>query len=98
MDEDSIVENKKSKAFALLCFAVIPLGLEPKTYCLEGSCSIQLSYGTIKSGCKINVFFVGFQIIFELFVINPNQSKPCGVNLYGVNQSERGEKCIRNSG
>ena len=25
---------------------VIPLGLEPKTYCLEGSCSIQLSYGT----------------------------------------------------
>ncbi len=25
---------------------VIPLGFEPKTYCLEGSCSIQLSYGT----------------------------------------------------
>ena len=25
---------------------VIPLGLEPKAYCLEGSCSIQLSYGT----------------------------------------------------
>ncbi len=29
---------------------VIPFGFEPKTYCLEGSCSIQLSYGTkIKS-------------------------------------------------
>jgi hypothetical protein len=27
---------------------VIPFGFEPKTYCLEGSCSIQLSYGTIK--------------------------------------------------
>ena len=27
-------------------FLVIPLGLEPKAYCLEGSCSIQLSYGT----------------------------------------------------
>ena len=26
---------------------VIPSGLEPETYCLEGSCSIQLSYGTI---------------------------------------------------
>ena len=25
---------------------VISLGLEPKTYCLEGSCSIQLSYET----------------------------------------------------
>ena len=25
---------------------VIPLGLEPKTYSLEGCCSIQLSYGT----------------------------------------------------
>ena len=27
-------------------FFVIRLGLEPKTYCLEGSCSIQLSYRT----------------------------------------------------
>ena len=27
-------------------FQVIRLGLEPKTYCLEGSCSIQLSYRT----------------------------------------------------
>jgi hypothetical protein len=26
---------------------VIPFGFEPKTYCLEGSCSIQLSYGTL---------------------------------------------------
>ncbi len=27
---------------------VIPAGFEPATYCLEGSCSIQLSYET---GC-----------------------------------------------
>ena len=27
---------------------VIPLGFEPKACCLEGSCSIQLSYGTIR--------------------------------------------------
>ena len=26
---------------------VIPLRFERRTYCLEGSCSIQLSYGTI---------------------------------------------------
>ena len=32
-------------AGALLPFA-IPLGLEPRTACLEGRCSIQLSYGT----------------------------------------------------
>ncbi len=25
---------------------MIPEGFEPSTYCLEGSCSIQLSYGT----------------------------------------------------
>ena len=31
---------------------VIPLGLEPKTVCLEGRCSIQLSYGTIATRCK----------------------------------------------
>ncbi len=28
---------------------VIELGFEPKTYCLEGSCSIQLSYSTYVS-------------------------------------------------
>jgi len=32
---------------------VIPSGFEPETYCLEGSCSIQLSYGTFYSGAKV---------------------------------------------
>ena len=31
-------------------FFVIPLRLERRTCCLEGSCSIQLSYGTSWSG------------------------------------------------
>ena len=26
---------------------MIPIGFEPMAYCLEGSCSIQLSYGTV---------------------------------------------------
>ena len=56
---------------------VIPLGLEPKTYCLEGSCSIQLSYGTIESGCKSSVFCADFQIICGFFASihkNPSES------------------------
>ena len=38
---------------------VIPIGFEPMTYCLEGSCSIQLSYRT-----KNNT------IVFESFLFN----------------------------
>ena len=47
-----IVRNKKKtirrKLTNSTCglILVIPLGLEPKACCLEGSCSIQLSYGT----------------------------------------------------
>ena len=40
-----------------LALLVIPLGLEPKTYSLEGCCSIQLSYGTIILRGKITIFF-----------------------------------------
>ena len=38
---------------------VIPSGLEPETYCLEGSCSIQLSYQTdlfAFAGAKVDIF------------------------------------------
>ena len=38
-------ETPGIQRFQLICY-VIPLGLEPKTVCLEGRCSIQLSYGT----------------------------------------------------
>ena len=56
------IHTKRAAIDAAL--SVIPLGLEPKTYCLEGSCSIQLSYGTIKNGCKSNAFRSDFQIIW----------------------------------
>ena len=47
-----------------LRFQVIRSGLEPETYCLEGSCSIQLSYQTILfvCGCKVRHFFANRQI------------------------------------
>jgi hypothetical protein len=41
--------KEKSITLAMLFLFVIPFGFEPKTYCLEGSCSIQLSYGTVQS-------------------------------------------------
>ena len=44
-----IVETSHLRRRGLLDELVIPLGLEPKTVCLEGRCSIQLSYGT--RGC-----------------------------------------------
>ena len=52
----NILTQKKEQKSLLLEF-VIPLGLEPKTYSLEGCCSIQLSYGTIILRGKITIFF-----------------------------------------
>ena len=37
---------------SLVSFLVREMGLEPLTYCLEGSCSIQLSYWRIWSGWR----------------------------------------------
>ncbi len=64
----SSLQTKKASITLTFIF-VIPLGLEPKTYCLEGSCSIQLSYGTSllkppcgEIGCKGRYFFRTYQI------------------------------------
>ena len=46
---------------------MIRSGLEPETYCLEGSCSIQLSYRTDLTaicGCKGRHFFANCKILF----------------------------------
>ena len=53
---------------------MIPSGLEPETYCLEGSCSIQLSYGTdlfVFAGAKVVIFlqiakFYTINLIFDV--------------------------------
>ena len=49
-----LVHRKKKSTYdechKCLLFSVIPLRLERRTCCLEGSCSIQLSYGTIRVG------------------------------------------------
>ena len=45
---------------------MIPSGFEPEAYCLEGSCSIQLSYGTdlcLFCGCKGSYFFANCKIL-----------------------------------
>ena len=44
---------------SFLCVLVIRSGFEPETYCLEGSCSIQLSYQTILfcfAAAKLDIF------------------------------------------
>ena len=41
------VSTKRKNLFDVKRLLVIPLRLERKTCCLEGSCSIQLSYGTV---------------------------------------------------
>jgi hypothetical protein len=38
--------NNQHRLKGLISLA-IPAGLEPATLCLEGRCSIQLSYGTV---------------------------------------------------
>ena len=55
-----------TKKFTNVESRVIPSGLEPETYCLEGSCSIQLSYGTDLfgvCGCKGSDFWGNKKIL-----------------------------------
>jgi hypothetical protein len=44
---------------------VIRIGFEPMTYCLEGSCSIQLSYRTICLKIDAISFKAAAKVIFN---------------------------------
>ena len=35
-----------------------PAGFEPATYCLEGSCSIQMSYDLLNSQCSLQICYM----------------------------------------
>ena len=50
-------KSGEDRSISTLCHFVIELGFEPKTYCLEGSCSIQLSYSTYVSHTPHRVYF-----------------------------------------
>ena len=62
------------------CFYVIQLGFEPKTYCLEGSCSIQLSYWT-RYPINNNYFIAEFQYYPASVVKLSETSNFNGANL-----------------
>ena len=64
-------------AFLLRIALVIPAGFEPTTHSLEGCCSIQLSYGTIRINAilakmlrKSNIFFSISANLWVIFIIN----------------------------
>ena len=46
-------KGKAQQCVGLLFLVVIATGFEPVTVCLEGRCSIQLSYATIKNWLQI---------------------------------------------
>ncbi len=50
----SLPKNKKTAFAKAWAVAVIRTGFKPVTYCLEGNCSIQLSYRTFEMGPQIN--------------------------------------------
>ena len=48
---------KRENVFRSVFIKVIRSGFEPETHSLEGCCSIQLSYRTLRSGCKGTKYF-----------------------------------------
>ena len=80
----------KREVSTIPLFFVIRLGLEPKTYCLEGSCSIQLSYRTSlvvydillrKSAAKVDIFSETAKLFSEILQRNVSNYSFAGFQL-----------------
>ena len=57
LDSQSKITKKASTIFREANKEVIAIGFEPMTVCLEGRCSIQLSYATILSNDRASQSF-----------------------------------------
>ncbi len=53
-----------------LLVAVTRIGFKPMTYCLEGSCSIQLSYRAKIGGKDKGTHFMKFRMSYKIVTIN----------------------------
>lgn len=86
---ESRMATKKKHPYEDGCFFLEePLGLEPRTPCLKGRCSNQLSYGSASE------FTYGFAAVLQssgktsraVFVIPPHNSKTESVSELGKSQ------------
>jgi hypothetical protein len=61
----------KKKPYTIIRLIVIPPGLEPGTYCLEGSCSIQLSYetGLLRFNINLIIYLAQWIPSFDKLII-----------------------------
>ena len=65
-----------------------PAGFEPATYCLEGSCSIQMSYDLLNSQRSLQIWY--------MYTIGVKKSQPIMQTYLGL-QHERTKAALSSS-